>query len=254
MKKDKKIVAILQARMGSTRLPGKTITEICETPLLQHIIERMKYSTLINDLVVATTESKEDDVIIDLCHKLKIKSFRGSERDVLDRFYRCAKKYNADFIIRITADDPFKDPVVVDRIIGEILEGEYDYVSNTIHPTYPEGLDVEVFTFEALGQAWRESSTTLHREHVTPYMWLNPNKFKIKNIKNERNLSNMRWTLDTPEDLAFTKAVYEELYVPGKLFLMKDVLTLLKKHPQLTQINADIEQFAGQKRIMEEVE
>lgn len=246
------VIGIVQARMGSTRLPGKTLIDICGKPLLEHILGRMQESRKMDKLIVATTGKMEDNPITELCSRLKIACFRGSEEDVLDRYYQCAKLYKADIIVRITADDPFKDPVVADRIIGEIIKNDLDYVSNTIHPSYPEGLDIEVFKFAVLEQAWREATTRLDREHVTPYLWLNPDKFKIKNIGYERNLSNMRWTLDTPEDLAFTREVYKILYVPGKLFLMQDILNLLEEHPEIQKLNANIERFSGYKKIIEE--
>ena len=151
------IVGIVQARMGSTRLPGKTLIDICGKPFLHHILGRMQRSRKLENLVVATTTKREDDVICELCHGLNIACFRGSEDDVLDRYYQCAKAHNANIIVRITADDPFKDPEVADRIIEEILQDdELDYVSNTIRPTYPEGLDIEVFRFRALERHGRK--------------------------------------------------------------------------------------------------
>ena len=247
------IVGIVQARMGSTRLPGKTLIDICGKPFLHHILGRMQRSRKLENLVVATTTKREDDAICELCQGLNIVCFRGSEDDVLDRYYQCAKAHNADIIVRITADDPFKDPEVADRIIEEILQDdEVDYVSNTIRPTYPEGLDIEVFRFRALEKAWQEATSALDREHVTPYIWLHPNLFKLKNIEYEKNLSHMRWTLDTPEDLAMTKAVYNELYKEGSLFLMKDVLDLMEKHAEIEELNANVERFSGHKKIIQE--
>lgn len=245
------VIGIIQARMGSTRLPGKTLIDICGKPLLEHILDRVQKSPKIDKFVIATTDNIEDKLIVNFSARRGISCFCGSEEDVLDRYYQCAKLYKADIIVRITADDPFKDPVVTDRVIGEILESNYDYVSNTIHPTYPEGLDIEVFTFEALEKTWREATTALDREHATPYMWLRPDIFKLKNIEYEKNLSYMRWTLDTPEDLAFTREVYNKLYMPGKLFLMQDILNLLEEHPEIQQINANVERFSGHKKIIE---
>ncbi len=247
------IVGIVQARMGSTRLPGKALIDICGKPFLHHILVRMQKSRKMDLLVVATTTKKEDDAICELCHGLGIGCFRGSENDVLDRYYQCTKAYEADVIVRITADDPFKDPEVADRIIGELLrDDELDYVSNTIRPTYPEGLDIEVFRFRALERAWQEATSTLDREHVTPYIWLHPDLFQLKNVEYEKNVSHMRWTLDTPEDLAMTRAVYRELYKEGQLFLMKDVLDLMQKYPEIEHLNAAVERFSGHKRIIEE--
>jgi len=213
----------------------------------------MQWSRNLENLVVATTTQREDDSISALCHGLNIACFRGSEIDVLDRYYQCAKAHNADIIVRITADDPFKDPEVADMIIEEILQDdELDYVSNTIHPTYPEGLDIEVFRFRALEKAWQVATSALDREHVTPFIWLHPNLFRLKNIEYRKNLSHMRWTLDTPDDLVMTRAVYKELYKEGSLFLMKDVLDLMEKHPEIEGLNANVERFSGHKKIIQE--
>jgi spore coat polysaccharide biosynthesis protein SpsF len=243
------IFGIVQARMGSTRLPGKTLLEIKGRPLLEHIILRVKHSREMTGLAVATTSDAMDDPIRDLCARLDVPVYRGSSEDVLDRYYQCALKYGAGIIVRITADDPFKDPLVIDLVIREMLSGSYDYVSNTIRPTFPEGLDVEVFSFEALERAWHEAGSQLQREHVTPYIWLNPGRFRLKNIENQTDLSHLRWTLDTKEDLDFARSVYDQLYQPGELFLMEDVLGLLKRRPELQKINKGVEQYSGFKKI-----
>lgn len=246
-----KVVAIIQARMGSTRLPGKTLIEICGKPLLQHIIERVQYCEFIDKIVVATTEKKEDCLIVELCEELGIKCYRGSENDVLDRFYQCAKIFEADIIVRITADDPFKDPEVIDKAIKELISDEgFDYVSNTMKPTFPEGIDIEVFTFKALEKAWKAAVRISEREHVTPYIWSNPDIFRVRNFENGVNLSNLRWTLDTPEDLEFARKVYERLYIDNRVFLMKDILVLVNSEPELSKINAGIERNAGYKKSL----
>jgi len=247
------VTGIVQARMGSTRLPGKSLIDISGKPLLKHILDRMQKSSIMNGLVVATTTNTEDNAICQLCDKLNLAWFRGSADDVLDRYYQCAKAHNADIIVRITADNPFTDPEVADRIIEEILQDdELDYVSNTIRPTYPEGIDIEVFRFRALEKAWHEATSALDREHVTPYIWLHPNLFKLNNIEYKKNLSHMRWTLDTSDDLVMTRAVYKELYKKGNLFLMKDVLDLMEKPPEIEQLNANVERFSGRKKIIQE--
>lgn len=246
---DQRVVAIIQARMGSTRFPGKTLTEICGKPLLQHVIERVQHCELIDEIVVATTENKEDCLIVELCDKLGVKSFAGSENDVLDRFYLCAKKFDADIVVRVTADDPFKDPDVIDRAIKELISDRgLDYVSNTIKPTYPEGIDIEVFAFKALERAWKEAVKISEREHVTPYIWNNPEIFRVSNFENSVNLSDLRWTLDTPQDLEFTREVYKRLFCAGRVFLLKDILALLQKEPELSGINSGIERNAGYKK------
>jgi spore coat polysaccharide biosynthesis protein SpsF len=233
------ITAIIQARMGSSRLPGKTMMEISGKPFLQLVIERTKVSKLINSIVVATTSGKSDDPIIKLCNKLKISYFRGSERDVLDRYYQAALQHNASIIVRITGDDPFKDPEVIDKAISTFLAlGEnIDYVSNTIKVTYPIGIDVEVFSFNALEKAWKESSDKYDREHVTPYIYNHPELFRLKNIENDKDLSYLRWTIDYDSDMRFTKEVYSRLYKEGQIFFMRDILELLEKEPWIVEIN-----------------
>jgi spore coat polysaccharide biosynthesis protein SpsF (cytidylyltransferase family) len=240
------VVGIVQARMGSTRLPGKTLIDICGQPLLAHILHRVSHARRIQKLVVATTTLPSDDAIVALCGRLQIPSFRGSDGDVLDRYYQCARIYGAEVIVRITADDPFKDPEVIDLIITELLKANFDYVSNTIEPTYPEGLDIEVFSFAALERAWQEARLPSEREHVTPYIWKHPEIFKSANIRHRADLSHLRWTLDYEEDLRFTREVYARLHQKG-VFLMNDILALLQAEPELSKINQDIEPNAGYK-------
>ena len=233
-----RIVAIIQARMGSTRLPGKTMMEICGKPLLWHVIDRTKPSRFINDIMVATTDKEEDKVILDFSKNNNISCFAGSEEDVLDRYYQAAKASKADVIVRITADDPLKDPDVMDRVILEFKDEGPDYASNTIKPTFPLGMDIEVFTFSALERAWKESSTPYDREHVTPYIYNNPEKFKLLNVTNPKgDLSRLRWTVDTKQDLEFVREVYRHLYKDGKIFLMEDILKLLEELPELSREN-----------------
>ena len=247
----KKIVAIVQARMSSTRLPGKVLLDIMGKSLLAHIIDRISKSKLVNsNIVLATTTNPADHVIVDFANENQLDCFIGSEEDVLDRYYQAAKQADADIIVRITADDPFKDPEVMDEIIQIMIDGDFDYVSNTIKPTYPEGLDIEVFSFESLKKAWIYGKKPSEREHVTPYIWNNPDIFKLYNVEYGRDLSSMRWTLDTNDDFEFTKAIYEKLYVVGETFLMKDVLDLLTNEPELQEINAGIERSAGYKKSL----
>lgn len=239
------ITAIIQARMGSTRLPSKVIKKIEGRPLLWHIIERIKHAKSINEIIVATTTNKEDEKIIKIAKKSGVKTFSGSENDVLDRFYRAAKKFNSDIIVRITPDDPFKDPKIIDEFVNYFLKNNLDYVSNTIKPTYPEGLDIEIFSFKALEKAWLEAKLASEREHVTPYIWKNPKKFKIKNLSYKEDLSNLRWTIDYLEDLKFAREVYKRLYPVQKIFLMEDILKLFKKEPELQKINQGIRRNEG---------
>jgi len=237
--------------MGSSRLPGKTVADISGKPLLWHIIERLSFCLTLEKTVVATTDRPEDEVIESLCSSLDIPTFRGSDRDVLDRYYRCAALHGGRIVVRITADDPFKDPVVIDSMVRYMVENpRCDYVSNTIKPTYPEGIDAEVFTSQALEKAWKEAKLPSQREHVTPYIWNNPELFSLKNLEHEVDLSHLRWTLDYPEDLRFALEVYKRLYVPGRVFLMEDILSLLAREPGLSLINSHIERNAGYKKSL----
>lgn len=240
------ITAIVQARMGSTRLPGKVLLDIQGKPLLEHVIDRVSASKLINQLVIATTANEKDKAIIDFAQRRGIAYYVGSEDDVLDRFYQTAKIYRVKTIVRITPDDPFKDPEVIDKVVGYYLKHKksVEYVSNTIKPTYPEGLDVEVFSAEALGKAWKEAKKSSEREHVTPYIWNHPERFRLANIENDEDLSHLRWTLDTEADLQFAREIYARLY-HGQVFLMKDILAVLRAEPELAQINQGIARNAG---------
>ena len=245
---EKKIVAIIQARMGSTRLPGKTLADIEGETLLGRIIERVRHAKTIDEIIVATTIAPEDKKIINAAHKAEVRTYAGSEEDVLDRFYQAAKEIGAKVIVRITADDPFKDPEVIDNIVGDFIKarGDLDYLSNTLDPTYPEGLDVEVFSFEALETAWNDGKKPSEREHVTPYIWKHPELFRIRNyVKPGQNLSSLRWTLDNDSDLRFAREVYRRLYPKKSIFLMNDILALLEKEKDLAKINIGNIKYEG---------
>ena len=231
------ICAIVQARMASSRLPGKTLIPIAGRPLLFHILDRVRLSLLVQKIVVATTKLPMDDAIEDCSRQYGVYVYRGSPADVLDRYYCAARECGAEVIVRVTADDPFKDPHVMDEVIGAFLHSgtKLDYASNTLKPTYPLGLDIEVFRYSALERAWCESTDKFDREHVTPYLWMHPDKFQVLNVEYKEALSWMRWTLDTKEDLEFTERVYSKLY-RGHPFFMEDILALLRKNPQLHQM------------------
>ena len=234
------VVAIIQVRSASTRLPGKCMLKIFGKTILEHIILRVSGAKKVQKICVATTQNQEDDIIERIVRKYNVAVYRGSESDVLDRFYQAAKLLQADIICRITADDPFKDPLILDNFIDDFIAGGYDYLSNTIEPTYPEGIDIEVFNFCSLEKAWEEASLPSEREHVTPYIWKNSRKFNLYNKKHAPDLSHLRWTLDKPEDWVFIQQVYDYLYSPERIFHMADILDLLKKHPDLLKINNKI--------------
>lgn len=247
------VVAIIQARMGSTRLPRKMLIDIMGKPLIQHVIDRVSQSKRINKLILATTDNPSDAVLVEFAKKKSLDFFIGDEEDVLDRFYQAAKHFNIETIVRITPDDPFKDPEVIDKAIEIFLngKGKFDYVTNTLPPTYPLGLDIEVFSFYALEKAWKEAKKPSEREHVTPYIWKHPEIFRIKNFGLEEDLSYMRWTLDDERDLQFTRVVHQRLYPKKRFFLMDDILKLLEQHPSLIKINERDEKYEGYLKSLE---
>jgi glutamate-1-semialdehyde aminotransferase/spore coat polysaccharide biosynthesis protein SpsF (cytidylyltransferase family) len=232
------IVAIVQARMGSSRLPGKTIADVAGRPLLLHVVERVQRARRVDKVVVATTDQSSDDPIATLCQLAGIQYFRGSEDDVLDRFYRTAQANTADIVVRITADCPLIDPAVIDKVIARFQVGDCDYVSNVLRYTYPDGLDTEAFSFAALERAWREAKKPSEREHVTPY--LRAEKFRMANVESESPvpLGKYRWTVDIPADLEFVRRIYEA-FSGNNDFGYQDLFHLLRERPELATIQAD---------------
>lgn len=240
-----KIVCIMQARMGSVRLPGKVLKEICGKTVLEHDIDRLKRVKNISQIVIATTALEKDNVIVEEADRLKVSYYRGSEDDVLSRYYYSAKENNADIVVRVTSDCPLIDSEVTEKIIQYYLDNadKYDYVSNTIDRTYPRGLDTEVFRFEALEKAFNEAVSNRDREHVTPYIWDNSNLFKLGQYKNNVDYSELRWTLDTAEDFELIDRIYTILYAEkNNDFNMNDILEIYKEYPGLNTINNIIEQ------------
>lgn len=234
-----RVVAIVQARMGSTRFPCKVMKKILGKAVLIYDIDRIKKMKTICKIVVATTDLKKDDLIAKTIKKYdtNIGVYRGNECDVLDRYYKAAKKFNANIIVRITSDCPLIDPRISDLVVKTFMENSCDYCCNNMPRTFPHGLDTEVFSFEALERAWKEAKTPYEREHVTPYIRENPDKFKIINTKNNVDLSQLRWTLDYPEDLEFIAEIYKRLYPSKEIFYMEEVLDVLSKEPWLIEIN-----------------
>jgi spore coat polysaccharide biosynthesis protein SpsF len=246
-----KIGAIIQARMSSTRLPGKVMADIAGKPLLEWVVRRTKQAKSVSLVMVATSDGPRDDVIERFCERTRTACFRGSEQDVLDRYYQSAKSFSPDAVVRITADCPLIDPMVIDTVVRVFQESNYDYVSNTIVPTYPDGLDTEVFSYRVLEHAWREARAKSEREHVTPFIWKHPELFRLRNVENHRNVSELRWTVDTPQDLGFVRRVYEYLdELPS--FGMNKVLALLEEHPELKEINAGFERNEGYEKSLSE--
>ncbi|GAB6282304.1 MAG: glycosyltransferase family protein [Ignavibacterium sp.] len=236
------IVTVVQARMGSSRLPNKVIMSLAGKPLLLRIFERIKLSPLAGTIVVATTTETIDDIIFQICKNNNIEVFRGDPNDLLDRHYMVGLKYDADVVVKIPSDCPLIDPSIITKVLKFYLDHqpEYDYVSN-LHPsTYPDGNDIEVMTMNALKTAWLESKKNFEREHTTPFIWENPQRFKIGNITWETGYDysmTHRWTIDYEEDYIFIKNIYDELYYINPHFSMYDILNLLEKKPSLMEIN-----------------
>lgn len=239
-----KIVAIIQARMGSTRLPGKVMKKILDKPVILWDLERLSFSQYIDQIVVALPEGKSNDILAKTIedYSKNIIISRGSENDVLDRYYQAALNTKADVVIRITSDCPLIDPVIVDKVVKEFLDHECDYCSNTLERTYPRGLDTEVMSFKALETAWQQAEHDFEREHVTPYIIENKETFKLHSVTNNNNHSNLRWTLDTKEDFEFIRTIYQKLHPIRHLFLCEDILLLLASEPEIININKYIEQ------------
>jgi len=231
------IVAIVQARMGSSRFPGKTLADLGGRPMLARVAERVGLARAVNRVVVATSTAPQDDPIADFCRIEQIACFRGSEDDVLDRFYGAAKEHGADVVVRITADCPLIDPGVIGRVIERFQGGDCDFASNALRYTYPDGLDTEVFSMAALERAWREARKPAEREHVTPY--LRSGKFRVVNVENEVPLEkSQRWTVDHPADLEFVRGVYSA-FGGRSDFRYQEVIQLLKERPELAATQAE---------------
>lgn len=238
-----RVIAMIQARTGSRRLPGKVLKAIGGEPMLARVVERVRQATLVDQLVVATTDSPADDAIVETCARLAVDVFRGSEPDVLDRYYRAAQAYRAEAVVRVTADCPLIDPAVIDRVVRAFRKQQPDYAANTLERTYPRGLDTEVVAFAALGRAWLNAPPGYQRAHVTPYIIENPDRFRLVSVTGQFDYSEHRWTVDTAEDLEFVRAVYARL--AGKThFGFNDVLAILAGEPELAELNQHVPQKA----------
>jgi spore coat polysaccharide biosynthesis protein SpsF len=236
-----KVVAIVQARTGSTRLPGKVLKDIGGETMLSRVVARLRRTRLINEVLIATTDLAVDDAIVTECRKCSVPVSRGDERDVLDRYFRAAQLAKAEVVVRITSDCPLIDPEIADKTIGAFLEARPDYASNVMQRTYPRGLDTEVMSLAALERAWRQASKLYEREHVTPYIYEHPDEFKLLSVAGDEDHSSHRWTVDTQEDLEFVRAAYAK-FAPDGSFTWWDVLDLLKREPQLLDLNSSVQQ------------
>ena len=241
-------VAIIQARMGSTRLPGKVMMKILDKTVLEHVIYRVLQAKEIDDIVIATTTKSDDDIIVKEANRLGVKHSRGSEEDVLSRYYHAAIENKVDIVVRITSDCPLIDPQIIDEMVMKFKklynEHKVDYLSNTQDRTFPRGLDVEIFPFNILEETFCNAEKLHQREHVTPYIYENKDKFKLENYLNKIDYSSHRWTLDTPEDYEMIKMIYEGLNDCSShtIILFQDIIEYLELYPEIALINSNINQ------------
>ena len=241
----KKIAAIVQARMSSSRLPQKVLMDLQGKPVIEQVFHQLSYSKLLNEIILATSSDSSDDPLIEWAKSKQIKYFRGDLNNVLKRFYDTAKYFNIEVIVRITADCPLIDPEIVDNVIEQYLIGNHDYFSNTNPPTFPDGLDTEVFSFVSLEKAFDRAKLLSEIEHVTPYIRNHPEEFKIGNYSSSINYEHFRWTLDNPEDYYFISAVYNNLYEEGTFIKWHDVIKFLDKNKEVIGINEHIARNEG---------
>jgi spore coat polysaccharide biosynthesis protein SpsF len=234
--------------MGSTRLPGKVLKQVLGIPLLQFQINRVKKSKLVNQIVIATSKKELDEPIVELCDKLAVSCYQGSEENVLERYYEAANLYKADIVVRLTADCPIVDPTVIDNVIQYFLDHSmsYDYVSNTLKRTYPRGMDTELLTIDVLSAAYTEATLDEDHEHVTPFIYKNPGRFRLANVSYKEDQSHQRWTVDTIEDFTLIKKIIESFYPLKQNFSLEYCLQLLGKNPEWFLINQHIKQKKGE--------
>lgn len=235
------ITAIIQARMGSTRLPGKVMKMLGDRTVLGHVITRCKAILSIDQIIVATTVEEEDVKICEEALRYGVAVYRGSKDHVLSRYYEAAKQANADAVVRITSDCPLLDPLISDKVIQCFLNHDYDYVSSGLSGTFPRGLDTEVFSFNSLEQTFEQATKEYEFEHVTPYIYQHQEQFKVHAFTNKLDQSKYRLTLDTDEDWRLISRIYDELY-HGSVFYWEDIRELLEKKPELIKINSSVHQ------------
>jgi len=253
-----RVIAIIQGRMSSSRLPGKILADIAGQPMLQRVFIRTSRAATVSKTIFATTTDASDDPVAEYCDFSGIPFTRGSLYDVLDRYYQAAKQAKADYVVRVTADCPVIDPILIDNVVNTLLEGEYDFACNRLpppwHRTYPIGLDVEACTFKVFEKAWKEAKEPQHREHAMPYFYeevqlsavrrqlsegTSPRGFRVALLNHITDFGDYRWTVDTPEDLEFIRQVYRR-FGGRDDFSWKEVLDVVHNEPQLMQINASI--------------
>lgn len=241
---------IIQARLGSRRFQKKVVEDIENRPVIWHVINRLKQVKKIHQIILATTKNEEDKILLEIADKNNIIGYSGNSEDVLDRYYECAKKFSADHIIRITGDCPLLDPTLIDQMIEFFEKNNFDYISNTLKPTFPDGLDVEIFSFKTLETIMEKSNLKSEREHVTTYLKTHLNEFETYNFTNDKDFSHHRWTIDEKEDLEFIKKIYS--LSNSKLTLnMQEILDIISNNPQLSEINKGIDRDQGYQYSLE---
>jgi spore coat polysaccharide biosynthesis protein SpsF len=239
------VLAILQARFGSTRLPGKVLRPILGKPMLGRQLERVAHASTVDKLIVATTLDASDNAIQELCATAGITCFRGDRDDLLDRFYQASKPFKPKHVVRLTGDCPLLDSTLIDGVVQFYLDGSYDYASNAIRPTFPDGLDVEVFGFRALVEAWSEAKLPSQREHVTSFIYSQPERYRIGHFMSDNDLAHLRWTVDEVEDFDLVHRIYEDLYPKNPNFKTSDILQLIENHPELKTLNKHFRRNEG---------
>ena len=248
------ICCIIQARIGSTRLPGKVMLNVeDQKPILYFVIKQLQECKLIDKIIVATTTNEEDNQIVNYSKNMGINCFRGSSKDVLDRYYQCAKEYSASTIVRIPSDKPLIDPEIVDYLVTIFKKKSYDYVTNFLpNPTFPSGTEVEVFSMNGLKKVWKKAKLPSEREHVTNYFTNHEDEFEITHIENPKNLSYLRWAVDRIDDLELVRLIVSK--IKKRPILMKDIVDLFNKEPELIKINESVNREEGNLKSMKEDE
>jgi spore coat polysaccharide biosynthesis protein SpsF (cytidylyltransferase family) len=246
------IGCIIQARMGSTRLPGKVMLDVeSNKTVLYFVIKQLQSCKLVDKIIVATTTLEDDKQIANFSKQLGIDSFRGSSDNVLDRYYQCAKEYSISIIVRIPSDKPLIDPEIVDNVVSMFMNSSYDYITNFLpNPTFPSGTEVEVFSIKALKKAWEKAKIPSEKEHVTPYFINHKDEFKISHTENSENLSHLRWAVDRIEDLKLVRKIASK--IKKRPILMKDILELFTREPELVKINKNVNREEGSLKSLKE--
>ena len=237
-----KTVIIVQARMTSTRLPGKVLLPLGGEPMLTRLVKRLRRVRHADAIVIATTTNASDDAIVALCEHLGVAHHRGSEHDVLSRYAEAAALHQADAVVRVTSDCPLIDPALIDRLIEVFAQGDCDYVSNMLPPTWPYGMAVEVFSVQALQEAHAQAGQESEREHVTPFIYWNPQRYRLRNVACSQNLNHCRWTVDTPEDYELVSLLFGAVHQTHPEFCLGDLLAEMGRHPEWMRINQHVQQ------------